>query len=233
MNQDSKKNDTEVNQRNLPSTLNAHLAEKQEGERRSLAQTLHDEIGQNVTAIGFNLDFIQSQFDSSDPNINFVRKRLENALTLVEETTDQIRQLVSELRPPMMDEYGLIEAIDWYANNLSQQTGIKIDVQPIYFAPRLPSWVENTLFRITQEALINIIHHAKTDRASIIIEANATHVKLSIVDNGVGFEQQKQPRLTETFGLRTMIERAKSAQGVCSIESQLNQGTQVTVEVPR
>ena len=233
MNQDSKKNDTEVHQRNLPSTLNAHLAEKQEGERRSLAQTLHDEIGQNVTAIGFNLDFIQSQFDSSDPNINFVRKRLENALTLVEETTDQIRQLVSELRPPMMDEYGLIEAIDWYANNLSQQTGIKIDVQPIYFAPRLPSWVENTLFRITQEALINIIHHAKTDRASIIIEANATHVKLSIVDNGVGFEQQKQPRLTETFGLRTMIERAKSAQGVCSIESQLNQGTQVTVEVPR
>ncbi|MCB0211396.1 MAG: sensor histidine kinase [Anaerolineae bacterium] len=224
-----------VNQRDihLAPTLNAHLAETQEFERRSLARALHDEIGQNVTAIGFNLDFIQSQFDTSDPNVNFIRARLESALMLVEQTTDRIRQIVTELRPPMLDEYGLIEALDWYADNLSQQSGIEIDIQSMYFAPRLPIWVENTLFRITQEALNNVIHHAQTDQASIIIEADATHIRLRITDNGIGFDRQQQTNLSENFGLQTMVERAKSVQGVCFIESQPNQGTQVIVEVPR
>lgn len=115
-------------------TLAAHLAEAQEIERRHLARALHDEVGQNVTAIAFTLDFIQSQLDEPDLPIDLVRTHLKETLDLAEQTTDRIRQIVADLRPPMLDDYGLIEALDWYADHLAQITGLEITVQQTYFA---------------------------------------------------------------------------------------------------
>lgn len=217
----------------MVSTLAAHLAEAQEIERRQLARALHDEVGQNVTAIGFTLDFVQSQLNEPALPIDTVQAYLQETLNLIEQTTDRIRQIVTELRPPMLDEYGLIEALDWYAGHLAQETGLEITVQPAYFAPRLPSTVESMLFRIVQEALSNVINHAQASRASITVEAKASAIRLTITDDGLGFDVEQQTASPVSFGLLTMAERAKSVNGRCSIESQLNRGTRVMIEVPR
>ncbi|MCB0166169.1 MAG: sensor histidine kinase [Anaerolineae bacterium] len=215
------------------STLVAHLAEAQEIERRQLARALHDEVGQNVTAIGFTLDFIHSQLGESNPPIEIVRTYLSETLNLVEQTTDRIRQIVTELRPPMLDEYGLIEALDWYAGHLAQETGLEITVQPAYFAPRLPAAVESVVFRIAQEALNNVIDHAQATRVLLTVEAEASAIRLTITDNGLGFDVEHQTSSPASFGLLTMAERAKSINGRCSIESHLNRGTRVMIEIPR
>lgn len=214
-------------------TLAAHLAEAQEIERRHLARALHDEVGQNVTAIAFTLDFIQSQLDEPDLPIDLVRTHLKETLDLAEQTTDRIRQIVADLRPPMLDDYGLIEALDWYADHLAQITGLEITVQQTYFAPRLPAAVESMLFRIAQEALTNIVNHAQAQSASITVEAKASTIRLTIADNGLGFEVDQPAASPARFGLLTMVERAKAINGRCTIESQRNQGTRIIVEVPR
>lgn len=215
------------------STLAAHLAEAQEMERRQLARALHDEVGQNVTAIGFTLDFIQSQLSEPGLQIDIVGTYLKETLNLVEQTTDRIRQIVTDLRPPMLDEYGLIEALDWYAEHLTQETGLKITVQPAYFAPRLPATVESMVFRIVQEALTNIINHAQANQTSIMIEAKTATLRLTITDDGRGFDIDQQTASPTHYGLLTMAERAKAVNGRCHIESRLDEGTRVIIEVPR
>lgn len=215
------------------STLAAHLAERQELERRQLARALHDEVGQNVTAIGFTLDFIQSQLDETDLQIDVMRAYLQETLNLIEQTTDRIRQIVTDLRPPMLDDYGLIEALDWYAGHLAQKTGLEIAMQHTYFAPRLPAAVESMIFRIAQEALTNIINHAQASQVSITVEAKSAIIRLTIADNGLGFDVKQKGASPASFGLLTMAERAKAINGRCIIDSQPHRGTRVMIEVPR
>jgi PAS domain S-box-containing protein len=210
----------------------ARLAEAEEAERRAVVRAMHDRVGQNLTALDLNLSTIRGQLDDHD--LPDVCSRLEHALSLVEQTTERIRRLMEDLRPPVLDDYGVLAALHWYAGQFFVQTGIGVDVRGDEDAARdLPAHVQNALFRIAQEALNNIAKHAHATDASVSLVADESTVRLAISDDGVGFDQEELGQERSSWGLLTMRERAESLGAKFAIESNPGEGTSVVVEVLR
>jgi two-component system sensor histidine kinase UhpB len=213
--------------------LAARLAEVAEVERQRLARELHDRVGQNLTALGINLNIIRSQLAGQGPGP--VRTRLTDSLLLVDQTAERIRDVMADLRPPVLDDYGLVAALRWYGELLAQRTGIAVHVVAEELVPRPPARVENALFRIAQEALTNVTKHAQAAHATVTVELDAGTLRLLIADDGIGFgpAQPSEPDGDQGWGLLHMTERAEAVHGRCRIESRPGHGSQVIVEVPQ
>jgi two-component system sensor histidine kinase UhpB len=213
--------------------LAARLAEVEEAGRQQLARELHDHVCQRLTALGLTLALLQTQMPRKGA-AKFL-DRLTDAVALVEQIGEIIRDVMAELRPPMLDDYGLLSALRWYGAEFSGKTGIDADVQGQEAAPRLAAPVELALFRIVQEAMNNVAKHARASRVELTEEVDNDTVRLIIADNGVGFDQERlgQPEARHLWGIMTMSERAAAAGGRCRIESQPGKGTRVVVEVSR
>ncbi len=213
--------------------LAAKFTEVVEIERQRLARELHDRVGQNLSALAINLNIIKAQMLGEQEDL--VRPRLEDSLLLVEETTAQIRDVMTRLRPPILDDCGLIAALLWYGNRFTKLTGIPVTVDYKEPEQRMPARAENALFRISQEALTNVARHAEATSVAVTVEVNNDMLRLVIADDGVGFFPSDYAELDDErgWGLLTMIERAEAVGGRCQIESTLDQGTKITVEVPR
>jgi PAS domain S-box-containing protein len=209
----------------------ARLAEAEEAERRRVVQTLHDRVGQNLTALGLNLSLVQTQL--RDRDLHELSSHLDGALSLLERTNERIRRLMAELRPPVLDDYGLLATLRWYAREFSSRMGIEVTVCGEQEASGLPAHVENALFRIAQEALHNMAKHAEATEATIELSAREAEVRLTISDNGIGFEPKEERGSRSSWGLLTMKERAESVGAQCHIQSEPDRGTRVVVEVPR
>jgi two-component system sensor histidine kinase UhpB len=160
---------------------------------------------------------------------------LNDSLALVEQSTEIVRDVMADLRPPVLDDYGLIAALRWYSTQFTTRTGLPITLQAEELTPRLPLFLENTLFRIAQEALTNIIKHAQATEATVTVETEEEGVRLIIADNGRGFEPEGGPKLNDrpNWGLLTMTERAEAVGGQCQIESVPGQGTRIIIQVAR
>lgn len=213
--------------------LTAQLAEAEDAERQRLASELHDKIGQNLTALGINLNIIQASMpEGIDPQIIL---RLQDSHSLVEHTAEQIRDVMANLRPPVLDDYGLLAAIRWYADRFSRRTNININIEGYEPVPRLNPRIENVLFRITQEALTNVAKHAGADLVMVNFQVKKHSVSLVIHDNGIGFSQDISDNRTidQGWGILTMTERVEAIGGKFLIESLPNSGTKVIVEVPK
>jgi signal transduction histidine kinase len=213
--------------------LSARLAEVAEAERQRLARELHDQVGQNLTALGINLNIIRTQMPEEIAGL--VRSRLDDSLSLVEQTTERIRDVMADLRPPVLDDYGLVAALQWYGEQFTGRTGIAIAVEGEESGPRLSARVENALFRIVQEALTNVAKHAQATQVRLTVEMEDRTLRLVVADDGIGFDPA---HLTESngsqgWGLLTMTERAEAVGGHCCIESAPGQGARVIVEVDR
>ncbi|MGD9029888.1 MAG: GAF domain-containing sensor histidine kinase [Anaerolineae bacterium] len=212
--------------------LTGRLAELDEAKRRALARELHDRIGQRLTALGINLNLVKSGLDGE--RAPWLCSRLDDSLTLLEETTDCVRQVMAELRPPMLDDYGLVPTLHWCGEQLASLVEIDVAVEGREPDPRLPASMEDALVRITQEALTNVARHAKASRVRIALSHDGDSTQLSISDNGAGFDLDRINRSeTPYWGLLTMAERAEAVGGRCCVESQPGEGTRVVVEVPR
>ena len=213
--------------------LAAELAEVAEAERQRLARELHDQVGQNLTALGINLNIVRTQMPEGAAAP--VRSRLEDSLSLVEQTAERIRDVMANLRPPALDDYGLVAALQWYAEQLARRTNTAIAVEGEEPIPRLAARVENALFRIAQEALINVAKHAQATQVTVTVEVEGGTLRLIVADDGIGFDPAHlpEPDGSRGWGLLTMTERAEAVDGHCRIESYPRQGTQVTVEVDR
>lgn len=212
--------------------LTARLAEGDEAERRRLSRDLHDDIGQKLTALGINLNVVKAQLGpQATPRLV---RRLDDSLGLVTETTERVRRVIGELRPPMLDEYGLLPTVRWCADQLAARTDVEVVVRGEQPDPRLPARVEDALVRITQEALTNVAKHARATRVIVALAETADGVRLTISDDGVGFEREVLDQSESPhWGLLTMTERAAAVDGRCAIESEPGEGTQVIVEVGR
>jgi signal transduction histidine kinase len=220
-------------QRTQMQTLAARMAEMQESERRQLARELHDRVGQNLTALGINLNIVRGQLrDSLNAK---TESRLAAALKLLEETVDHIRDVMAELRPPVLDDYGLLAALRWYSQRFEYFTGVSTQVEGEEISPRLPQAIEIALFRITQEALTNVAKHAEASQVMVRLAANGGLACLSIEDNGHGFDvgATRQSGASVRWGLTSMQERAMAVGGRQTVQSVLGEGTQVLIEVPR
>lgn len=222
-------------QRQQLHALTGQLAETQEIERKQLARELHDRVGQNLTALGLNLNLIGAHLSETTPGAGAVQVRLNDSLALVEQTTQCIRDVMADLRPPVLDDYGLLAALRWYGGRVAARAGFTITIKGEEPFPRLDTPIENALFRIAQEALTNVAKHAQATHVILKVELDNGIVRLIVSDNGHGFDLACLTLPTErpSWGVLTMTERAEAIGGWFQIESDPGQGTQVVVEVSR
>ena len=219
--------------------LTTRLAEVEEVERRQLARELHDQAGQNLTALSLNLRMVHNQISEvgelTKEKIEQLCTRLEDSLTLVKETTKRIRNVMDYLRPPTLEEYGLVAALRWYGQEFTSRANIVVAVQGEEPDPRLSASTETALFRIAQEALTNVSRHAQATQVEVKLTVDEAIVRLVIADDGVGFETTRPAKRDERqhWGLLNMVERAQAVGGQCRVESAPGEGTRVTVEVER
>ena len=213
--------------------LTYRLGEVEESERRELARELHDKVGQNLTALGISLNILKAQLSHDEPGQ--VRSRIDDCLDLVSETTAHIRDVMVELRPSVLDDYGLLSALRWFGAQFSSRTNIQVKVEGDENKDRLGISIENAFFRIAQEALNNVAKHAEASQVTILLDAEDGYCRMTISDNGKGFNKDKSSVKSnaEAWGLLAMHERALRAGGRFQIESDTGKGTKVVVEVDR
>lgn len=210
----------------------SRLQKAEETERKDLARELHDRVGQNLSALNINLGIIRGMVHSCPKDE--ILSRIDDSMELVEEIGSQIRDVMNDLRPDLLDEYGLASALRWYGERFSKRTGLPVTVNADEHAPRLPEEAESTLFLISKEALNNIARHAEAKMAVLTIEIKEGLAHLTIRDDGKGFVDtssvQKEGR-EPGWGLHIMQERAQSIGGSFHIDSGQGKGTKITVEV--
>ena len=209
-------------------TLSRRILEVQEAERRYIARELHDEIGQELTAVKINLQTIQQ---ASNPDV----PQLDESMSIIERALQQVRNLSLELRPSMLDDLGLIPALRWYISRTSQRSGVKMELIADIPEMRLPADVETTCFRVTQAALTNVLRHARATAVQVWLDAVDDSLELTIQDNGIGFDYaaaRERAVKGSSLGLLSMEERATLAGGKIEVKSSPGHGAQIRVRFP-
>jgi PAS domain S-box-containing protein len=209
--------------------LSQRLIETEEIERRRINRELHDQIGANLSALTLELELIRKLLPRQSPA--GIRERLDDASRLVSEVVQHARNVMADLRPPALDDYGLLAALRAYAEPLSARIGIPISVRGDEIQPRPSAAAETALFRIAQEALNNAAKHARAKRLDVTLTADKRRVKLVVADNGIGYDRTALSPTAEGWGLRTMHERAAALDADFTIESEPGKGTRVIVEL--
>lgn len=206
--------------------LSARLIEVQESERRSLSRELHDEVGQSVSALLLGIGNVAAVLSpESDAN---TRAQLQELRRLAEKTVAVVRDMSLLLRPSMLDDLGLIPAVQWQAREISRNNNIYVQVIADSVPEDLPDEHKTCIYRIVQEALRNTVRHAKAKNVRITLSRNAENLLLTIQDDGQGFHPDRDKGL----GLLGMEERVAHLNGDFHIESHLGQGTTIRVKLP-
>jgi signal transduction histidine kinase len=188
-----------------------HMLESQETAARRFSHELHDELGQSLTAIKANVTALDSAAPP-DP------ARLDDCRRLIDEAIQNVRELSHLLRPTILDDFGLDAGIRWLSERFGQRTGIEVDYQSS-FDGRLPDETETHLFRIVQEALTNVARHSGATRVAIQLAQIGARVRLTIKDNGCGFQRSGTSSNKPGLGLVGMRARAESVGGELTIDS--------------
>ncbi len=211
--------------------MSRRLLETQETERRSINRELHDRIGQNLSVLNLNLKLIRSGLPKDLPGA--ATARMDDMQKLLEATTAQVRDVMAELQPPALDDYGLFAALRVYAESFMARANTTITLNGSDLSPPLPPAVEMALFRIVQEALANVAKHARAKRVEVTLAATAETVTLTVSDDGVGFDAAAADPAGPSWGLAIMRERATAAGAVLRLDSAPGRGTRVIIEVAR
>ncbi|MBS1856176.1 MAG: sensor histidine kinase [Acidobacteria bacterium] len=206
--------------------LSRRLVRAQEEERRSLSRELHDAVGQMLSAMTMELGNMLS-FAASPEKL---RPRIEEARRLNAETIREVRELAMGLRPSMLDELGLGPALRFQGREFSRRSGIPVDVQVDGDLEGLGDAHRTCIYRVVQEALTNCARHARAKSVRIAIYGGGGQVRLSIQDDGTGFDPRGAS--SRGLGLIGMQERVRELGGVITFMSQQGRGTIVEVEVP-
>jgi PAS domain S-box-containing protein len=212
--------------------LLGRLVSAQEDERHRLSRELHDQMEQYVTALMLGLRSLHDS-SSTDPS---GAERLRQLLELTRQLGGELHRIAWELRPAALDDLGLETALVNYVEEWSKRSSITVDFQTIGLeAERLPSHMETTLYRIVQEALTNVLKHARARRVSLILKRDTDHAMAIVEDDGRGFDAEAvldSPGARSRLGLHGMRERVALAGGSVQIESTPGQGTAVFVRIP-
>lgn len=213
--------------------LSAQLADSQEAERRRIAHDLHDQVGPTLTALGLHLGILRSQL--TPKTSARLSKTIDGARDLLEEATEQLRTIMADLRPPVLDDYGLLAALRWYADHFYSWSHLSVEIHGEEPDPRLAPQAEIAFFRVAQEALTNAAKHAQARKVLIMATQNQGTIGLSICDDGVGFDSAPGAGSAQPgkWGLISMRQRAEAIGGLLRLESSPNQGTTVRIELRR
>jgi signal transduction histidine kinase len=215
----------------LRQELLQRVVETQEEERRRIARELHDELGQVLTGLALGLRGTKNELDNP-PQLAQQLAQLED---MAVQAIDDMRHMVNELRPALLDDIGLSAALRNYVDNFVALTGIETQMLLCTTCDRLDDTIKTTLFRVTQESLTNIARHAQATQASVNMECDEVQVSMKIKDNGIGFDPEEifTRDRDRAWGLIGIEERVNLVEGTVEIVSQPNQGTTVAVTVPK
>jgi two-component system sensor histidine kinase UhpB len=208
-------------QRLLRQLLNVH-----ERERQLFAYEIHDGLSQQVTG---SLMHLEASAQAADPSSAWARQEFEHGVRLLREAVGEARRLLSGLRPPILDESGVVAGIEYLVNEVRQFVGEVTFSHNVHFK-RLAPPLESAIFRIVQEALNNVRLHARAQSVRVSLVETDGQLRLEIVDDGIGFDPHRVG--DEHFGLQGIRERARLLDGTASIDSVPERGTRVTVEFP-
>ncbi len=204
------------------------VMQAQERERQRVARELHDQTGQTLTHEIISLDLLLEQTADSE-----ARQQIEAVKRTLEQTLEEVHRMAQDLRPSVLDDLGLVPALRTLAR---QGAGPEVRLQVEGLHGRLPLPIETALYRIAQEALINAVKYARAAHIDIRLESNGAGVRLSVRDDGVGFDPRRLPATAEPgragLGLFGMRERATLLHGTLEIHSQPAHGTEITVQLP-
>jgi PAS domain S-box-containing protein len=208
------------------------LIEAQEEERRRIARELHDQIGQVLTAVKMNLHTVQRVCNGSDAGA-YIKDNIE----AVDEALRLVRDLSVDLRPPLLDDLGLVTALRWYVDRYAKRTGLvaNVIIELKDQNERFSRELETACFRIAQEALTNVVRHARATAVSLRLKKDNELLLLSVSDDGVGFDPdalRKRAARAVTLGLLGMQERAHAAGGVVEVNSEISKGTEIRLKLP-
>lgn len=201
-------------------------SEAQEKERKRLSRELHDDTLQSLATAITEIGMV-----TSNENLSGAGDRLLRVQEILSSTMSSVRRFCRDLRPSLLDDLGLIDAIEWLVSDLQTRSGIVVDLEVHGPRQRLDERLELPIFRVVQEALHNVEHHAKATQVNVDINFNSGNLVVSVADNGQGMSPLGPP--TETgLGLRGMDERTKLLKGSLIIESNPGRGTKITLIVP-
>lgn len=210
-------------------SLSQRLIEVQELERRTIAGELHDEIGQALTIVKMNLQALSTHAGARD-----VGDRLEESIATVTRALEQVRSLSLDLRPSLLDDLGLVATLRWYMARQARAAGFLLHFNVAEPPGRLTAVLETVCFRIAQEALTNVVRHARASEVWVQLRCDA-ELCLTVRDDGVGFDPAQEEARSihgESFGLLGMRERASLSGGRLAIRSAPGRGTTVAVCFP-
>jgi len=204
--------------------LNA-VFETQETERKRLAEDLHDSVGQVLSAIKLNLHRLDKQSENESPSATL----LSDTRKLTDECIQEIRNIIHNVLPPVLTDFGLIDAVQALCVKMGQNTDIKITFTKNLADERFPSEIELTLYRIAQELFGNAVKHSGATAIQLLLTKEAGWLVMSFSDNGVGFNMDS---VKHGFGLKNLQSRVQLINGKIHIYSKPQNGTLTTIKVP-
>ncbi len=204
--------------------LSRELLRAQEDERRRIARELHDQIGQSLTALKINLqDMSGIGADES--------RRLDESVDIVDQTLQQVRGMALDLRPPLLDDLGLVSTLEWFVERHAQRTSL----QGRFFADPeeivVDAEINIACFRVVQEALTNVARHARARSFRVELLQHSAGLQLVVRDDGIGFDTERVAAVA-SFGLSGMRERVELVGGTFAIVSEAGIGTEIQVGLP-
>jgi len=205
--------------------LSARLLDVQEQERRSISRELHDEVGQSLEALLVDLGRLSTLVPPVDQAI---REQITRVKSLAENSVKTVRDIALLLRPSMLDDLGLIPALEWQAREISRRSDMEVEVHSEMVSEKLPDETKICVYRLVQEALNNAATHAAAKNARVSVVQTPEKLRVEIIDDGLGFDSRR----VRGMGLLGMEERVKRLGGTLSIESRAGQGTSVKAELP-
>jgi len=208
------------------SALSNHLQALSEREKSELARKLHDELGGLLTAAKMDLSWLQSRLEGAP-----IQERLAKLGSVLDEAMDLKRRVVEELRPSLLDHFGLPTALRTYVESTCAKAGLASQIVIEHTCESMPKDTTIALFRVVQEGLSNIIRHAQAKTVKLELSGDDSHCSVTLSDDGRGFDALSS-QFRWSHGLMGMRQRAEALGGRLDIESRVGGGTRVRVEIP-
>ena len=213
--------------------LSASVQSAREEEGTRIARELHDELGSALTTLKWDLESIDKLFSESGgpTDTSLVRTKIKEMIQLLDNTVNAVVRISSELRPTILDDLGLLAAVEWLAQQFETRTGIVCQIDSFVEQVDMSPEQATAVFRIVQEAMTNVLRHANATRVTITMAEEEGDFLLEIRDNGIGITED-QIIASQSLGLIGIRERAIIAGGVIEITAAPAKGTVVTLRIP-
>ena len=224
-----KKAEVEIKQVNKElRELSGHLQSVREEERLQIAQNIHDELGQQLTGLKIDIEWMNTKISEKDV---LLKQKAKELIPLIRGTIQTVRRISSNLRPSMLDDLGLVAALEWQSQETEKRFDIKVNFISDIPDTNLSIEITTALFRIYQEALTNAIRHANAHEIKSYLQIQENSIILEVKDNGKGIDAEKK-RKNKSFGLLGIKERTFALGGTFELKSQIGKGTLIRILIP-